>query len=85
MFYRHYHSFENFASYDILDSQGNLAAEGHKASYCLRDSLCLRNYKGAFNCDENDDQGNKQCIFAQGLHISCPPVSSYICFAFIST
>ena len=55
----HYHSMEEFALYDIYDADGNLAAEGHKASYCLRDTTCFRNYRPAYNCDGKNDQGLK--------------------------
>ena len=48
---------ENFAYYDILDSEGNLAAEGHKASYCLRDSFCMESSLNTYNCEGKNDQG----------------------------
>lgn len=58
----HYHSMERFSDYDITDNYNIRRAEGHKASFCLEDSICDRGVKQKFNC-RNDG--------AQGISVSC--------------
>ncbi|OWF45340.1 Lysyl oxidase-like 3 [Mizuhopecten yessoensis] len=53
----HYHSMEIFAHYDITDQNGNLMAEGLKASFCLEDSECGRGVRPKYNCQNFGQQG----------------------------
>ena len=48
--HRHYHSFEIFVQYDLFHHDGREAAEGHKASFCLEDSICPRAPAKKYEC-----------------------------------
>eukprot|EP00118_Oscarella_pearsei_P003516 m.14594 g.14594 ORF g.14594 m.14594 type:complete len:741 (+) comp25845_c0_seq2:95-2317(+) len=41
--HNHYHSFEAFSFYEVINSAGVRQVAGHKASFCLEDSDCLEN------------------------------------------
>ncbi|XP_069140618.1 uncharacterized protein [Argopecten irradians] len=55
--HQHYHSMEIFAHYDITDHNGNLMAEGLKASFCLEDSECGRGVQPKYRCQNYGQQG----------------------------
>ena len=55
--FRHYHSMQMFARYDLLDSLGNRVADGHKASFCLEDVECMPRAVQKFVCRGLGDQG----------------------------
>ena len=38
--HNHYHSFSQFSEYQLLDENGMERGHGHKASFCLFDSIC---------------------------------------------
>lgn len=53
----HYHSMRIFASYDLVDRNGNRVAEGHKASFCLEDVQCIPGVVKKYACKGFSDQG----------------------------
>uniref|UniRef100_A0A1I8NT37 protein-lysine 6-oxidase n=1 Tax=Stomoxys calcitrans TaxID=35570 RepID=A0A1I8NT37_STOCA len=62
----HYHSMEEFASFDIFDMRYRKVAEGHKASFCLMDISCKAGITPKHTC------GNRQ----QGISAGCADVYS---------
>lgn len=70
----HYHSFEAFIHYDILDADTNeKVAEGHKASFCLEDSFCDTGGYARYRCGTGlQSQGiSVNCGDVYGRHLDC--------------
>lgn len=57
---------EVFATFDIINSEGRRVAEGHKASFCLEDNLCIPGVKPQYACANYGDQG----LFANDYYLS---------------
>lgn len=69
--HNHYHSFENFAQYDILDMSGNEVAEGHKASFCLEDVRCVDGGTAFYRCRAHNQGISVNCIDTYKYSIDC--------------
>jgi hypothetical protein len=51
----HYH-YEGFASYELLDTAGNVILRGHKQAYCMEDTAQAPHLQGAgIACDKRYD------------------------------
>lgn len=69
--HQHYHSFEAFINYDILDLQGRKVAEGHKASFCLEDSFCYYGGYNSYRCSTGRQGISVNCGDLYARHLDC--------------
>lgn len=83
--HNHYHSFEAFVHYDLLNvTTRKKVAEGHKASFCLEDSLC-RGGSSRYRCGTGTQGISANCGDVYGTHLDCQwidvtdvPIGTYI-------
>ena len=62
---------EEFAHYDLIDEDtGEKVAEGHKASFCLEDSLCEEG-SGRYRCSFNIQGISSNCADLYPSHLDC--------------
>lgn len=69
--HNHFHSFEDFARYDILDRQGREVAEGHKASFCLEDVNCGSGGVKRYSCRLHNQGISVNCYDSYAYDIDC--------------
>lgn len=88
--HRHYHSFEAFAHYDIVNDEGVHQVSGHKASFCLEDSDCLergprpltyfrcgRDYRGYQGISANCGDTYHRNLDCQWVDVTDLPLGTY--------
>ena len=70
--HNHYHSMEEFVHYDLFNlTTGVKVAEGHKASFCLEDSLCSGNNYPRYRCSSRQQGISRSCSDLYGSHLDC--------------
>ncbi|XP_048585018.1 lysyl oxidase homolog 2A-like isoform X2 [Nematostella vectensis] len=70
--HKHFHSMEVFSTYDLIGKEGEKIAEGHKASFCLEDTVCDAGIPKKWNCTGGADQGvSPNCYDVYKWNIDC--------------
>lgn len=69
--HNHFHSYENFAQYDIVDRNGKEVAEGHKASFCLEDVNCANGGVKRYSCEQHRQGISVNCYDSYAYDIDC--------------
>ena len=70
--HRHYHSMEEFAHYNLYYYGTTAKArEGHKASFCLEDSMCVSGANPRYSCRSNVQAISVNCGDLYGQHLDC--------------
>ncbi|KXJ04767.1 Protein-lysine 6-oxidase, partial [Exaiptasia diaphana] len=70
--HNHYHSMETFSTYKLLSRTSREQAAGHKASFCLEDTVCDKGLHKSFNCTNRGPQGiSPNCYDIYKWNIDC--------------
>lgn len=71
--HNHYHSIESFVSYELYSAtNGSLIAVGHKASFCLEDSVCAMDGGYArYACSAGSQGISVNCGDMYGRYLDC--------------
>ena len=67
--HQHYH-FEQFMQYNLIDTNGNIAATGHKVGFCLLDDHAwspTANPSSKYNCNNQGIQAGWADVYSAGL------------------
>ncbi|XP_053556706.1 uncharacterized protein LOC128648047 [Bombina bombina] len=70
--HQHYHSMDSFSHYDLLDSMSHRkVAEGHKASFCLEDTMCDLGIRRRYACTAHTQGLSPGCYDTYHANIDC--------------
>ena len=68
----HYHSMEEFVHYNLLYvTSRRRVTDGHKASFCLEDSQCAKNYRPRFRCYTGNQGISPNCGDLYSSSLDC--------------
>ncbi|XP_078525304.1 protein-lysine 6-oxidase-like isoform X1 [Lissotriton helveticus] len=70
--HQHYHSMDAFSNYDLLDATTQRkVAEGHKASFCLEDTMCDPGFRRRYACTAHTQGLGPGCYDTYNANIDC--------------
>ncbi|XP_059846798.1 protein-lysine 6-oxidase-like [Hypanus sabinus] len=70
--HQHYHSMDQFSHYDLLEAMTQRkVAEGHKASFCLEDTMCDPGIRRRYACTAHTQGLGPGCYDTYNADIDC--------------